>query len=83
MCLFNLFNVCLLECYYSSYSGFELFRPLAESHLSTVVSAVVSWVWVGVFVTVIALLLLTHRLWELVNVLLALCSHQPFCSLFL
>lgn len=52
-------------------------------HLSTLVSAAVSWVWVGVFMTVIALLLITHRLWELVNVLLALCSHQPFCSLFL
>lgn len=52
-------------------------------HLSTLASAVVSWVWVSVFVTVIALLLITHRLWELVDVLLALCSHQPFCSLFL
>lgn len=52
-------------------------------HLSTLASAVVSWVWVSVFVTVITLLLITHRLWELVDVLLALCSHQPFCSLFL
>lgn len=52
-------------------------------HLSTLASAVVSWVWVSVFVTVITLLLITHRLWELDDVLLALCSHQPFCSLFL
>lgn len=59
VCLFNLFNVYLLECYYSSSSGFELFRPLAGSHAS-VHSAVVSWVWVGVFVTEIALLLITH-----------------------
>lgn len=50
-------------------------------HLSTLASAVVSWVWVSVFVTVITLLLITHRLWELGDVLLALCSHQPFCSL--
>lgn len=32
VCLFNLFNVYLLECYYSGYSGLELFRPLAGSH---------------------------------------------------
>lgn len=54
-----------------------------HTHLSMLASAVVSWVWVGVFVTMIALFLITHSLWELANVLLALCSHQPFCSLFL
>lgn len=52
-------------------------------HLSMLASAVLSWVWVSVFVTVIALLLITHKLWELVDVLLSLCSHQPFCSLVL
>lgn len=31
VCLCNLLNVYLLECYYSSHSGLELFRPLAGS----------------------------------------------------